>query len=175
VIRYLKGTAGYGLHLGGKEESCPLRAYCDADFASCVTTRRSITGYVVQCGIGSIAWRSVKQPTVSRSTAESEYIAAGEVAKEIQYVHALATQFGLRPGCISVGIDNAAALRLIEDPVSMSRTKHIDIVYHYFRERVKSGQMMFHAVPGSANCADIFTKPLGRDLFEMYRKLGVHP
>jgi hypothetical protein len=116
----------------------------------------------VQCGLGSIAWRSVRQPTVSRSTAESEYIAAGEVAKEIQYVHALSIQFGLRPVCIPVSTDNAATLRLIDDPVSMTRTTHIDIIYHHIRERVKCGQMKFCAVAGSANCANMFTKPLGR-------------
>jgi hypothetical protein len=142
VIGYLKGTAGFGLHLRGKEESCPLREYCIADSASRVTTLRSITGYVVQCGIGSIAWRSVKQPTVCRYTAESEYMAAVEVAKDIDNVHALATQFGLQPGCIPAGIDNAAALRLIDESASMSRTKHIDIVHHHIRERVNSGQMM---------------------------------
>jgi hypothetical protein len=93
VIKYLKVTASYGLHLGGKIESCPLYAHCDSDVAACAATRRSTTGCVVQCGIGSLSWRillSVHQQTVRRSAAESESIAAGEVAKEIQYLHALA-------------------------------------------------------------------------------------
>jgi hypothetical protein len=72
-----------------------------------------------------------QKPSVSRSTAEAEYIAVGEVAKEVQYVHALAPGMQLDPGCIPIGIDNRAALFLVEDPVSAARTKHIDVVYHH--------------------------------------------
>jgi hypothetical protein len=60
---------------------------------------------------------------VSRYTAEAEYIAAWLVAKEVQYVHALAQVMQLHPGCIPIGKDNRAALFLIEDPVSSARTR----------------------------------------------------
>ena len=86
LIKYFHGTADYGLYLGGKSSDCPVYAFCDADWAACPVTRRSVTGYVVMCGLGAIAWKSARQATVSRSTAESEYIAAGEVAKEVQYI-----------------------------------------------------------------------------------------
>lgn len=147
----------------------------DSDFAGEHTGRKSQTGYVVQAGHGSIVWRSAQQPTVARSSAESEYIAAGEVAKEAQYLHALAGGFGIDPGCIGIGIDNRAAKRLIEDPLSSSRTKHIDIIYHHVRERVSTGQMRFQNVPTKDNVADILTKPLRENLFLRLRdKLGVH-
>jgi hypothetical protein len=166
----------YGLYLGGSSIDCPLYAYCDADFAACPKTRRSVTGYVVKCGLGSIAWKSARQATVSRSTAESEYIAAGELAKEAQYLHQLARQFDLKPGCIPAGCDNRAALSLIADPISAARTKHIDIIYHHVRERVQTGQLQFFGVPTRYNCADVFTKPLAKALFEEHRcSLGVHP
>jgi hypothetical protein len=175
VVKYLNGTSTFALHLGGTNEDCPLYAWCDSDFAACTDTRKSTTGYVVQCGLGSICWKSVRQATVSRSTSESEYIAAGEVAKELQYIHALAVQMGLNPGSIPVGIDNEAALRLIQDPLSIARTKHIDIIYHHIRERVRLGQMQFISVPTASNCADMFTKPLPKPLFESFRcQLGVH-
>jgi hypothetical protein len=175
VIRYLNGTSTFGLYLGGPALHCPLYAYCDSDFAACTDTRKSTTGYVVQCGLGSVCWKSVRQATVSRSTPESEYIAAGEVAKELQYIHALALQMGLQPGCIPVGIDNEAALRLIQDPLSVARTKHIDVIYHHIRERVNTGQMNFISVSTDSNCADLFTKPLPRATFEKCRcQLGVH-
>lgn len=176
VIKYLNGTSSFGLYLGGHTPECPLYAYCDSDFAGCPTTRKSVTGYVVKCGVGSIVWKSARQPTVSRSTAESEYIASGELAKEAQYIHQLASQFGLKPGCIPVGCDNSAALNLIADPISAARTKHIDVIYHHVRERVRTQQMQFYAVPSRYNCSDIFTKPLDRVLFEEHRcSLGVHP
>jgi hypothetical protein len=58
VIKYLHGTADWGLYLGGETAHCPLYAYCDADWAACPDTRRSVTGYVVMCGLGAIAWKS---------------------------------------------------------------------------------------------------------------------
>jgi hypothetical protein len=105
-----------------------LYAYCDSDYAQCPETRRSVTGLVVKCGVGFIRSQSAKQPTVSRSTAEAEYVAAGEVVKEVQNIHALALGMKLDPGCIPIGLDNRAALFLIEDPVSAARTKHIEVV-----------------------------------------------
>ena len=88
----LQGTPTYGLHLGGSAQNCPLYAFCDVDFAACPEAHRSVTGYVVKYDIGAIVWQSVRQATVSRSTTEREYIAAGELAKEIQYVHQLARE-----------------------------------------------------------------------------------
>ena len=70
-----------------------------------VTGCVSVTGCVVKCGIGSIGWKSVRQATVSRSTTESEYIAAGELAKVIQYLHQLARELGLDPQCIPIGCE----------------------------------------------------------------------
>ena len=113
IIKYLSGTASHGLFLGGSSTDCPLYAYCDADWAACPKTRKSVTGFIVMCGVGAIAWKSARQPTVSRSSTESEYIACGEVAKELQYLHQLTAQFGLIPGCIPVGCDINAAMSLI--------------------------------------------------------------
>jgi hypothetical protein len=176
VIKYLHGTANWGLYLGGQTGHCPLYAYCDADWAACPYTRRSVTGYVVMCGVGAIAWKSARQATVSRSSTESEYIAAGEVAKELQYIHQLAAQFGLTPGCLPVGCDNNAAMSLVADPISASRTKHIDIIYHHVRQRVQMQQMHFVGIPTRINTSDVFTKPLAATLFTDHRRsLGVHP
>jgi hypothetical protein len=113
---------------------------------------------------------------VSRSTAESEYIVAGELAKDVQYVHQLAGDFGLMPGRVPVECDNRAALSLISDSMSAARTKHIDVVYHHIRERFKTQQMQFLGLPTRQNCADVFTKPLPHTLFEEHRStFGVHP
>jgi hypothetical protein len=84
LICYWKVTSSYGLYLGGSSQHCPLHAYWDSDYANCSETRRSVTGLAFKCGVGSISWKSAKQATVSRSTVEAEYVAAGEVAKEVQ-------------------------------------------------------------------------------------------
>ena len=174
VLLYLKGTASYSLRLGGPE--CALHGFCDSDWAGCTSSRKSTTGYVVKCGLGSIAWKSAKQPTLSRSSSEAEYIAAGEIAKEVQYFFNMVPQMGLPSYCIAVGIDNQAAKSLIEDPLSAARTRHIETIYHHIREKVKRKQMRFVQVPTADNPADIFTKPLPQQLFEKHRQtLGVVP
>jgi hypothetical protein len=91
LICHLKGTS-YGLYLGCSSQHCPLYASCDSDYAICPDTRRSVTGLVVNCGVGSVSWKCAKQATVPRSTAEAVYVAAGEVAKEEHYMHALSRE-----------------------------------------------------------------------------------
>jgi hypothetical protein len=173
VVLYLQGTAHYGLQLGG---STVLRAFCDADYAQCTVTRRSTTGVVVYCGSGPISWRSKRQPTVSRSTAEAEYIAAGEVAKEVQYLYELARQFELSPSCVPCFTDNTAALALCSDPLSHDRAKHIDVIHHHVRERVYCGEVSFVQIASEDNIADVFTKPLALTAFSSFRRaLGVLP
>jgi hypothetical protein len=141
----------------------------------CPDTRRSVTGYVVMCGLGAIAWKSARQATVSRSSTESEYIAAGEIAKKLQYIHQLAAQFGLTPGCIPVGCDNNEAMSHVANPVSAARTKHIDIIYHHLRQRVQMQQMHFVGIPTRISTSDVYTKPLAATLSTDHRRsLGVH-
>jgi hypothetical protein len=60
VMKHLNGTGSFGLYLGGPYQECPIFAYCDSDFAACTDTRKSTTGYVVQCGIGSVCCKSVR-------------------------------------------------------------------------------------------------------------------
>lgn len=173
VLLYLSGTASYSLRLGG---NCCLQGFVDSDYAGCTVSRKSTTGIVVKFGSGSIAWKSSKQPTVSRSSTEAEYIAAGEIAKELQYLIQVVPQFNIEASCVPVGIDNFAAKCLVEDPISAARTKHIEIIYHHVREKVKRQQLKFVSVPTAENPADVFTKPLPRERFQQHREtIGVVP
>ena len=137
-------------------------------------TRKSTTGYALFMGAGLILWTSGRQATVSRCTAEAEYIAAGDISKAVTYLQQIAQQIGVPPHLVHVGIDNEAALCLTEDPLSEARAKPIDIAYHHVRERVENGVLKFYFVPTAENTADIFTKPLGQELFMRHRKsLGI--
>uniref|UniRef100_A0A3Q7HP32 Reverse transcriptase Ty1/copia-type domain-containing protein n=1 Tax=Solanum lycopersicum TaxID=4081 RepID=A0A3Q7HP32_SOLLC len=72
VVRYIKGQAGQGVLLSSKR-SKHLKVYSDADWGACLHTRRSISGFMVKMGESLISWKSKKQATVSRSSAEAEY------------------------------------------------------------------------------------------------------
>ena len=70
VVKYLKGNPGQGVLLSSNSELC-VSAYCDSDWARCPLTRRSLTGYFVMLGQSPISWKTKKQHTVSRSSAEA--------------------------------------------------------------------------------------------------------
>lgn len=80
IIRYLKGTFDYGLHLSSSPLT--LSAYSDANWAGCPDSRRSISGYCVFLGSNLVSWSSKRQGTTSRSSAEAEYRAVANAVAE---------------------------------------------------------------------------------------------
>ena len=72
-----------------------LQVFCDADWGSCINSRRSITGYLIKYGESLISWRSKKQVTVSRSSAEAEYIAMASTVAEIVWTVGLFQELGV--------------------------------------------------------------------------------
>ena len=88
LLRYIKGCPGQGI-LFSAASQIRLMAYADADWGNCPDTRRSVTGYCVFLGDSLISWKSKKQPTVSRSSAEAEYRALASVASEISWLQNL--------------------------------------------------------------------------------------
>ncbi|KAL0399761.1 UNVERIFIED_CONTAM: Retrovirus-related Pol polyprotein from transposon RE1 [Sesamum radiatum] len=83
LVRYLKGCPERGLFFPASN-SLSLTAYCDADWASCTDSRRSLTGYCIFLGEALISWKTKKQTTVARSTAEAEYRSLGSTVCELQ-------------------------------------------------------------------------------------------
>jgi hypothetical protein len=116
VVKYLNGTSTFALHLGGAIEQSPIYAWCDSDFAACTDTRKSTTGYAVQCGIGSICWKSVlfvkvqlvgQHPRVSTLLLVKLQRNCNKFTRWLfKWVQILVV--------FPVGIDNEAAIRLIQ-------------------------------------------------------------
>ena len=171
VVRYLKGTRTLRLRLGGTEP-VKLAGFTDSDWANCLDTRRSVGGYGFTLGSGLISWSARKQKTVATSSCEAEYTAAFEASKEAIWLRALLTTIDFTPPSSTVILcDNNAAINLSEDPSLHQRVKHIDIKYHFLRERVQSNEISLAYINTNDNLADIFTKALEHRRFARLRNL----
>ena len=85
TLRYLKGIVGQGILLSANGPLL-LKAFSDSDWASCPNTRRSVTGYMAILGTSPISWKLKKQPTVSKSSAKSEYHTMSQAAAEVAWL-----------------------------------------------------------------------------------------
>ena len=111
-----------------------------------------------------------KQKGVSTSTAQAEYIAFSQATKEALFLRQLLSEFeGADIGRVVIKEDNQAALAIAQNPVFYSKTKHIDVSYHFVREAVTDGQIRLEYCPTRDMIADICTKPLPREHFEKLR------
>lgn len=170
LIRYMGGTAERGITYG--RTRVPVKSWCDSNFASCLDTRRSITGWGVTMYGGAVSWSSKKQPTTAASTMEAEYQACGAVAREgislrkaFDELALLSGDFPIS-GPLSIFCDNQAALTLCKDRKEGQRVKHIDIIHHFARDRVASGELQFVYCKSVDNVSDCFTKALPKATLE---------
>ena len=170
ICRYLMATRDYEIVYNPKGEG--LFAHVDADHAGDPVTRRSITGYFFQLAGGIVSWQSRAQKSVALSLTESEYMALTDCAKQATWFRSLLKECGY-PQTTPTQIygDNMGSLFLAGHPAQERRTKHIDIRYHYIRQQVEEKVIDVFWVQGNENPADIFTKSLGRVLFEKFRSV----
>ncbi|CAM8916639.1 unnamed protein product [Rhodiola kirilowii] len=174
VLRYIKSAPAQGL-LFSSNSSFDLAGYCDADWASCPITRRSVSGYCMMLGSSVLSWKTKKQAVVARSSAESEYRALAGACGEVLWLVRLLgdLRVHLSPP-VPVYCDNQAAIHIARNPVFHERTKHVEIDCHFVRHHVNSGFLNPIFLGTLDQPADLFTKPLSSDrLHYLSSKLGV--
>lgn len=137
-----------------------MEAYCDADFASDMETRRSTNGFVFTLAGGAITWSSKLQPTVAVSTSEVEYMAAAQAVEEALWLKTLLSDFGIRSGAQKVYCDSQGAIKLLKHPTASISSKHKNVLHHFARDRVMRKEVSFEYCSTESTVADCFTKPL---------------
>jgi hypothetical protein len=166
VLRYLKGTADYGIVYACSPE--PPALYSDASWADDSENCHSTSGIICIQSQGPISWSSKQQSVVALSTAEAEYIAASEAMREAcwlrQLLSALNSTWSKLP--ISLHVDNQSAIALANvtskcsTKTNTKRTKRVDIRYHYIREEIANEHIVTHYCPSKDMKADILTKAI---------------
>ena len=150
--------------------------YTDADWAGDIESRRSTSGYVFMMNGGCISWKSQKQRTVALSSTEAEYMALSEATKEAVWLKVFLGELGEMASDEAVKMyeDNQGSIALAKNPEFHKRTKHIDIRYHFVREKVESGEVILEYCPTQDMLADMMTKPIASVQFENIRdRLGI--
>jgi hypothetical protein len=160
ILRYLKGCTRLGLKIV-KNSSLLVSAFSDADWIGCLDDRRSTGGYVVFLGTNLVSWSARKQLMVSRSSTEVEYKAAANASAKVMWIQILLKEIGIPcPKQARLWCDNLGAKYLTSNPVFYGRVKHIEIDYHFVRERVAKGLLQIDYVPSGDQIVDGFTKAL---------------
>ncbi|GKC05102.1 ribonuclease H-like domain-containing protein, partial [Tanacetum coccineum] len=144
VLRYIKGSLGSGIQIN-KNGNLKLRAYADSAWARCHATRKSVSGYCVFLGESLVTWKSKKQSTLSKSSADAEYRSMASAACEI-----------------------------VANLIFLGKSKHFEIDVHLVREKVGSGVIKIKKIHTSQQIADVLTKALDIEQYKVLcEKLGV--
>jgi histone deacetylase 1/2 len=157
ILRYLKGTVSTGL-LIRKSPSTLLNIYTDVDWSGCSDDRRSTGGFAIFLGPNLVSWSSRKQPTVSRSSTKAKYKALANGTAEATWIQSVLKELGVaQPKPPILWCDNLGATYLSANPVFHARTKHIEVDFHFVREKVALGALDVRFIASGDQLADVFT------------------
>uniref|UniRef100_A0AAV1TX81 Reverse transcriptase Ty1/copia-type domain-containing protein n=2 Tax=Peronospora matthiolae TaxID=2874970 RepID=A0AAV1TX81_9STRA len=177
IFRCLQGTKTHGICYKPSAR-IDFRRYSDADWAGDLTDRKSTSGYTFMLLGAPVSWGSKKQPSVSLSTTEAEYIALSLAIQEGKWIHGLLCEIVMAANEegpeLMIHEDNQSCIKMTKNPVNHGRAKHIDIKYHHIRDEVKRGEVKLKYCETAVMLADIMTKGLhGPRHKEMTTALGI--
>ncbi|KAK6143292.1 hypothetical protein DH2020_023640 [Rehmannia glutinosa] len=174
ILRYLKGCQEVGLWYP-KEGGFKLVGYSDSDYAGCRVDRKSTFGTCQMLRNRLVSWFSKKQNSIATSTVEAKYISADSCYAQVLWMRQQLRDYDIEEKKeIPIMCDNTSAIAITQNPVLHSRTKHIDVRYHFTRDHVEKKDITLEYISTNKQLADIFTKPLCESRFEeLKHELGL--
>ncbi|KAL0552141.1 hypothetical protein IC582_011238 [Cucumis melo] len=173
IIKYVHGTSDFEILYSCDTNSLFVGSY-DVDWIGSFDDRKSTSRGCFFLENNLISWFSKKQNCVSLFTAEAEYIAAGSTCTQLIWMKNMLHEYGFKQDIMTLYCNNMNAIDILKNPVQHSRTKHIDIKYHFIRELIENKIITVEHIGSNLQFADIFTKSLDANTFEHLRAgLGV--
>ncbi|GKF58036.1 hypothetical protein Tco_0171573, partial [Tanacetum coccineum] len=141
-------------------------SYSDADHAGCNDDCKSTFGGIQFLGEKLVSCLSKKQDCTAMSTTEAEYVSLSACCAQVIWMRMQLLVYGFCYSKIPIYCDSKSAIAISCNPVQHSRTKHIDIRYHFIKEHVEKGTIEIYFVGTEYQLADLFTKALPKERFE---------
>ncbi|GJS53986.1 retrovirus-related pol polyprotein from transposon TNT 1-94 [Tanacetum coccineum] len=164
IFRYLRQSYNMGLWYS-KDSGFELIAYSDVDHASCKDDCKSTSGGLQFLGGKLVSWSLKKQDCTAMSTAEDEYVSFFACCAQVSWMRTQLLDYGYKYNRIPMYCDSKSAIAISCNPVQHSKTKHIDIRYHFIKEHVEKGTVEIYFVKIAYQLADLFTKALPKERF----------
>jgi hypothetical protein len=167
VLRYLKGTLNLGiLYKCRADNELMMQGWTDSDYAGDHDDRKSTSGYIFTMGSSAISWSSKKQPIVTLSTTEAEFVSAAACACQCMWLRNILNHLDVKQDkSTKINCDNSSSFKLSKNPIMHGRCKHIDVRFHFLRDLTKEGIIELTFCKSQDQLADIMTKALKLDTF----------
>nr|GFA48471.1 retrovirus-related Pol polyprotein from transposon TNT 1-94 [Tanacetum cinerariifolium]GFA51358.1 retrovirus-related Pol polyprotein from transposon TNT 1-94 [Tanacetum cinerariifolium] len=149
-----------------KDSNFELTAFLDSDHAGCLDSRKITSGGIQFLGGDKlVSWSSKKQDYTLMSSTKAEYVSLSAYCTHVLWMRTQLTDYGFHFDKIPMYCDSKAAIAISCNPVQHSRTKHIDVRYHFIKEKVEKGIVELVFVGTEYQLADLFTKALPVERF----------
>ena len=198
VLQYLMGTKQWGIVLGREnhpfqikddhraekgqvkfidvnEALCgydlPAQAFCDANHATGIDDKKSVSGQLLHVFTGPVFWNSSVQSLTATSSTESEVRAASEMTQNVLFLQKILTHFNMPVEPFPIKIDSKGARDVVTHYAHTPHSRHLEVKHDFMRDHYQLAEVDYILIPGKYNPADLFTKALPKPKFLMFRQL----
>ncbi|KYM95559.1 Copia protein [Cyphomyrmex costatus] len=171
ILKYLYLTRDLKLTYQINSNADIIDCFVDADWAGDKVDRKSTTGYLIRIFGNVIFWKSKKQSSVTKSSTAAEYVALSDAVSEIRVILNLLEDLNIKLSKpVKIYEDNSGAIVIAKFGNLTKNSKYIEVHYHFVNEFYEKKIIELVKVESENNIADILTKALGKNKFEVFRK-----